>query len=101
MCLRLLSLSCPYVRAVSSHLDALPAALVQSDLPSGMHSSQSADSRGCCLRRLHVESVVVRTATGPGGISGPLRVDLEGRYSYDVMGVRSSAPSKPCGVHCV
>jgi hypothetical protein len=34
----------------------------------------------------------VRTATGPGGISGPLRVDLEGRYSYDVMGVRSSAP---------
>ena len=39
-------------------------------------------------RRLHVESVLVRTATGPGGISGPLRIDLEGRYSYKVMAVR-------------
>ena len=48
------------------------------------------------LRRLHVESVVVRTATGPGGISGPLRIDLEGRYSYNVMGVRFAPPAGQC-----
>ena len=49
----------------------------------------------CCLCRLHVESVLVQTATGPGGISGPLRVDLEGRYSYNVMVVRSPRPAGP------
>jgi len=31
------------------------------------------------------ESVVVRTATGPGGRSGPLRIDLDGRYFHNPM----------------
>lgn len=44
-------------------------------------------NRGSVGRRLHVESVMVRTATGPGGRSGPLRVDLEHRYAYNVMQV--------------
>lgn len=40
----------------------------------------------------------MRTATGPGGISGPLRVDLEGRYSYNVMAVRLPPPAGFSGI---
>lgn len=31
------------------------------------------------------ESVLVRTATGPGGRSGPLRIDLHHQFTHDVM----------------
>lgn len=34
---------------------------------------------------IHVEAVVVRTASGPGGVAGPLRVDFGRRWH-------------PCGV---
>ena len=37
------------------------------------------------LNFVDCESVVVRTASGPGGRSGPLRVDLDGRFHPDVM----------------
>lgn len=31
------------------------------------------------------ESVLVETPTGPGGLSGPLRIDLEQKYTWNVM----------------
>ena len=31
---------------------------------------------------IHVEPVIIRTANGPGGIAGPLRVDLDRRYNF-------------------
>jgi hypothetical protein len=62
------------------------------------HALMTSERCTCCLCRLHVESVLVRTATGPGGISGPLRVDLDGRYSYNVMGVRLPPPAGPVDV---
>ena len=34
---------------------------------------------------LHTEVTTVRTATGPGGRSGPLRVDLKGKFSRDPL----------------
>ncbi len=39
---------------------------------------------------------MVRTASGPGGRSGPLRVDLQGRYAYNPLQVR--LPAKPARV---
>jgi hypothetical protein len=41
------------------------------------------DPATCCCRQvvvtnmINTESVIVRTATGPGGVSGPLRIDLQ------------------------
>lgn len=32
-----------------------------------------------------MERVVIKTASGPGGVAGPLRVDLEGQYSHSPM----------------
>ena len=34
------------------------------------------------LTMIHVEPVIIRTANGPGGIAGPLRVDLDRRYNF-------------------
>ena len=38
-------------------------------------------------RRLHCERVVIRTASGPGGTSGPLRLDLNGQYCRNPLQV--------------
>ena len=34
---------------------------------------------------LDTTSEIIRTATGPGGRSGPLRVDLQGKYHHQVL----------------
>jgi len=39
---------------------------------------------------LHAEQVFVRTLTGPGGFSGPLRIDLQHEFCYDVLQEYSS-----------
>ena len=53
---------------------------------------------------LHVEPTVVRTATGPGGRAGPLRVDLKQEYGRPVlqeysMGEAKSAFDRMLGHH--
>ena len=38
-------------------------------------------------RRLDCERVVIRTASGPGGTSGPLRLDLDGQFCRNPLQV--------------
>ena len=37
------------------------------------------------LNFVYAERVLVRTMTGPGGMAGPLRVDMDNEFNYDVM----------------
>ncbi|KAK9832429.1 hypothetical protein WJX74_009995 [Apatococcus lobatus] len=43
---------------------------------------------------LHCESYYVKTASGPGGQSGPLRIDLNGAYHHDVMAEYTEAEAR-------
>ena len=37
------------------------------------------------LNFVYAERVLVRTMTGPGGMAGPLRIDIDNEFNYDVM----------------
>jgi hypothetical protein len=43
---------------------------------------------------IHVDRVVIRTANGPGGVAGPLRLDLDGTYCHSPMVPYSEGEAK-------
>eukprot|EP00633_Aureoumbra_lagunensis_P000738 CAMPEP_0197293142 /NCGR_PEP_ID=MMETSP0890-20130614/26995_1 /TAXON_ID=44058 ORGANISM="Aureoumbra lagunensis, Strain CCMP1510" /NCGR_SAMPLE_ID=MMETSP0890 /ASSEMBLY_ACC=CAM_ASM_000533 /LENGTH=254 /DNA_ID=CAMNT_0042767631 /DNA_START=105 /DNA_END=872 /DNA_ORIENTATION=- len=62
-------------------------ALTTSGTPGSWHRTHCVEGilRTVFTNMLHAEEGIVRTATGPGGKTGPLRVDLHGKYHYNVL----------------
>ena len=88
----------PFVRCVSprfhwytGHVTAGGAICTEALTLSGTPRSWTAELSvegvlaSILMNMIDCESTVVVTASGPGGRSGPLRVDLQGRFHPDVM----------------